>query len=54
MSHLRQIYTIAAAFAEPVGERLRCVAHRLMQSSADREAARFAEFMEHHPNARIR
>jgi hypothetical protein len=46
--------SIAAALAEPVGERLRCVAHRLMQSSADREARRFVEFQRQHPNARIR
>jgi len=51
MSHLRQIYTIAAAFAQPVGDRAWCWFHRQLQSSADREAKKFLRY---HPNARIR
>lgn len=42
---------IAEAFAEPVIDRAWCWFHRQLQSSADREAARFLRY---HPNARIR
>ena len=51
MSHLRQVYAIAAAFTDPVVDRAWCWFHRRLQSSADREAQRFLRY---HPNAQIR
>jgi hypothetical protein len=45
------IGAIAAAYAQPVADRAWHVAHHWLQSSADREAARFLRY---HPNARIR
>lgn len=50
MKHVRMILIIAAAFADPVVDRAWCWAHRQLQSSADREDARFLRY---HPNARI-
>lgn len=51
MSHLREIANIIGAFAGPVLDRAWLWGLGRLQSSADREAARFVHY---HPDATIR
>lgn len=51
MKHMRQAGTIVAALAEPAVDVAWAWLLRRLQSSADREAARFLRY---HPGARIR
>lgn len=51
MGHLRQMASIIGAFAGPVVDRAWLWGLGRLQSSADREVARFVHY---HPGARIR